>query len=225
MQLQVQLGGLADLCYTPNYNQLHKDIWFWMRGEIQLTVLNVHFKYTKQIVWLCWSILVEKKKKKGQFWYDILSGLVNLAIYILLLSLTNVSQLDNKILDISFTQTVLELWIHHGSKLSDATLPVSAMGTLQLGDLSTVDYTHVHLLTWHQAFPWFEKKLHWTLLKVIFPVSGAASDNPELISESRGSNCRQDSWGNLSHWGGPLGQLVVDHRCTKQQHTYMHASS
>lgn len=33
MQLQVQLGNLADKCGTMNYNQLFKDFWFWMVGE------------------------------------------------------------------------------------------------------------------------------------------------------------------------------------------------
>lgn len=33
MQLQVQLGNLADKCGTMNCNQLFKDFWFWRVGE------------------------------------------------------------------------------------------------------------------------------------------------------------------------------------------------
>lgn len=35
MQLQVQLGNLADSCHKMNCNQLYKDIWLWMVGEEQ----------------------------------------------------------------------------------------------------------------------------------------------------------------------------------------------
>lgn len=47
MQLQVQLGGLADLCHSTNCNQLYKDIWFWMTENIQRELFKELF-YSRQ---------------------------------------------------------------------------------------------------------------------------------------------------------------------------------
>lgn len=47
MQLQVQLGNLADKCDKMNRNQLFKDIWLWMVGEEQWEVLTAFSKRAK----------------------------------------------------------------------------------------------------------------------------------------------------------------------------------